>query len=68
MEGSFFKKFQPPLVETVPAVGDFHLMTPGSVIVASVGNGPQHTHTPTPTSPHIPRCSLLFRETSRDAT
>ena len=30
----------PPLVESVPVVGDLHLMTLCKVIVASVGKGP----------------------------
>ena len=44
--GPLFKKFHPHLTESVPGVGDLHPMTPGSVIVASVGSGPQ-LHTPT---------------------
>ena len=37
--GGLFKKFHPPLVEAVPDVGKLHPMTPGSVIVASIGSG-----------------------------
>ena len=35
----------PPLMESVPEVGDLHPMTPGSIIVASVGSGPELPHT-----------------------
>ena len=38
--GPLFKKFHPHLTESGPGVGDLHPMTPGSVIVASVGSGP----------------------------
>ena len=44
----------PPLTESVPEVGDLHVVTPGSVIVASVGVGPS---SPTHMSPSTPRCS-----------
>ena len=42
-----FKKFHPPppLVESVLEAGNLHPMTPGSVIVASIGSGPQLPHT-----------------------
>ena len=43
--GGLFKKFHPPLMESVPEVGDLHPMMPGSVIVASVGSGLQLPHT-----------------------
>ena len=43
--GPLFKKFNPHLTESVPGVGDLHPMTPGIVIVASVGSGPQLPHT-----------------------
>ena len=43
--GPLFKKFHPHLTESVIGVGDLHPMTPGSVIVASVGSGPQLPHT-----------------------
>ena len=37
--GPLFKKFHPHLTESVPQVGDLHPVTPGSVIVATVGSG-----------------------------
>ena len=49
--GALFKKFHPPLMESVPKVRDLHRMTPGSVIVASVGSGPQLPHTDIATHP-----------------
>ena len=51
--GPLFKKFHPPLTESVPGVGDLHPMTPGSVIVASVGSGPQLPHTDVATHPEV---------------
>ena len=52
--GGLFKKFHPPFVESVPKVGDLHPMMPGSVIVASVGSGPQLPHTDIATHPEPP--------------
>ena len=49
--GPVFKKFHPHLTESVPGAGDLHPMTPGSVIVASVGSGPQLPHTDVATHP-----------------
>ena len=43
--GGLLKKFHPPLLESVPEVGKLHPMTPGSIIVASVGSGSQLPHT-----------------------
>ena len=51
--GPLFKKFHPHLTESVPGVGDLHPMTPGSVIVASVGSGPQLPHTDVATHPEV---------------
>ena len=51
--GPLFKKFHPHLTESVPGVGDLHPMTPGSVIVASVGSGPQLPHTDVATHPDV---------------
>ena len=51
--GPLFKKFNPHLTESVPGVGDLHPMTPGSVIVASVGSGPQLPHTDVATHPDV---------------
>ena len=51
--GPLFKKFNPHLTETVPGVGDLHPMTPGSVILASVGSGPQLPHTDVATHPDV---------------
>ena len=51
--GPLFKKFHPHLTENVPGVGDLHLMTPGSVIVASVGSGPQLPHNDVATHPEV---------------
>ena len=50
------KKFHPPphLVESVPIVRQFHPMTPGSIIVASVRSGPQLPHTKVATHPEAP--------------
>ena len=43
--GPLLKKFQPSVVESVPQVAKLHLMTPGSVILASVASGSQLAHT-----------------------
>ena len=51
--GPLFKKFHPHLTKSVPGVGDPHPMTPGSVIVASVGSGPQLPHTDVATHPEV---------------
>ena len=51
--GPLFKKFHPHLTESVPGVGNLHPMTPGSVIVASVGSGPQLPHTDVATHPEV---------------
>ena len=51
--GPLFKKFHPHLTESVPGVEDLHPMTPGSVIVASVGSGPQLPHTDVTTHPEV---------------
>ena len=51
--GPLFKKFHPHLTESVPGVGDLHPITPGSVIVASVGSGPQLPHTDVATHPEV---------------
>ena len=51
--GPLFKKFHPHVTESVPGVGDLHPMTPGSVIVASVGSGPQLPHTDVATHPEV---------------
>ena len=53
VRGPLFKKFHPHLTESVPGVGDLHPMTPGSVIVASVGSGPQLPHTDVATHPEV---------------
>ena len=53
-------------MESVPQVGILHLVTPGSVILASVGSGVQLPHTdvathpevPPPDNRDIPRCHL----------
>ena len=43
--GPLFKKFHPPLTESVPQVGDLHLVALGSGIMASVGSeGPAPPH------------------------
>ena len=52
--GPLFKKFQPHLTESVPQVGDLHPVTPGSVIVASVGSGAQLPHSDVATHPEVP--------------
>ena len=49
--GPLFKKFQPHLTESVPQVGDLHPVTPGSVIVASVGSRAQLPHPDVATHP-----------------
>ena len=51
--GPLFKKFHPHLTESVPGVGHLHPMTPGSVSVASVGSGPQLSHTDVATHPAV---------------
>ena len=51
--GPLFKKFHPHLTEGVPGVGELHPMTPGSVIVASVGSGLQLPHTDVATHPEV---------------
>ena len=53
MGGPLFKKFQPHLTESVLEVGDLHLVTLGSVIVASVGSGAQLPHTDVATHPEV---------------
>ena len=55
--GLLFKKFHPHLTESVPGVGDLHPMTPGSVIVASVGSGLQLPHTDVATHPEVLPCN-----------
>ena len=64
--GPLFKKFHPHLTESVPQVGDLHPMTPGSVIVASVGSGPQLPHSDVATHPEVPPPNSAG--TSRGAT
>ena len=49
--GGFSRSSTPSLVESVPKVGNLHPMTPGSVIVASIGSGPQLPHTDVATHP-----------------
>ena len=49
--GPLFKNFQPPLVESVPEIGNLHGMTPGDVIMASNGSEPQLPHTDVATHP-----------------
>ena len=64
--GPLFKKFHPLLMEGVPQGGNPHPMTPGSVIVPSVGSAPQLPHTDVASNPevllpnnrHISRCHL----------
>ena len=51
--GALFKKFHPHLTENVPKVGDLRRVTPGSVIVASVGSGAQLTHSDVATHPEV---------------
>ena len=51
--GPLFKTFYPHLIESVPGVGDLHPMPPGSVIVASVGSGPQLPHNNVATHPEV---------------
>ena len=51
--GPLLKKFHPHLTESVPGVGGLHPMTPGGVIVASVGSGPQLPHTDVATHPEV---------------
>ena len=41
-------------MESVPEVGNLHPMTPGSVIVARVGSGPQLPHTDVATDDEVP--------------
>ena len=50
----FLKKYQPPLVESVPEVAKLHPMTPGSVILASVASGSQLCHTDVATQREVP--------------
>ena len=52
--GPLFKKFHPHLTESVPQVGALHPVTPGSVIVASVGSGAQLNHSDVATHPEVP--------------
>ena len=40
-------------MDGIPQVGNLHPMTPGSVIVASVGSGPQLPHTDVATNPEV---------------
>ena len=54
--GPLFKKFYPHLTESVPQFGDLHPMTPGSVIVASVGSGAQLPHFDVATHPEALPC------------
>ena len=49
--GPLFKKPPPPPTVSVPQVGDLHPVTPGSVIVASVGSGAQLPHSDLATHP-----------------
>ena len=51
--GPLFKKFHPHLTESVPQFGDLHPMTPGSVIVASVGSGALLAHSDVATHPEV---------------
>ena len=51
--GPLLKKFHPHLTEIVPQVGDLPPMTPGSVIVASVGSGAQLPHSDVATHPEV---------------
>ena len=51
--GPLFKKFHPPLTESVPQVGDLHSVTPRSVIVPSVGSGAQLPYTDVSTHPEV---------------
>ena len=48
---ALFKKFHPPLMESVPEVGNLHPTTPRSVIAANIGSGPQLPHTGVATHP-----------------
>ena len=52
--GPLFKMFHTPLMESVPQAGNHHPMAPGSVIVASMGSGPQLPHTDVATHPELP--------------
>ena len=47
------RSLAPLLTESVPQVKDLHPVTPGSGIVASVGNGAQLPHTDVPTHPEV---------------
>ena len=49
----FFKKFHPHLTEGVPQVLDLQPVTPGSVIVASLGSGAQLPHSDVATHPEV---------------
>ena len=51
--GPLFKKFHPHLTESVPQVGDLHPVTPGIVIMASVGSGAQLPHSDVATHPEV---------------
>ena len=51
--GPLFKKFHPHLTDSVPQVGDLHPVTPGSVIVASVGSGAPLPHSDVATHPEV---------------
>ena len=47
---SFQEVPPPPLMESVSQVGNLHPVTPGSIIMASVGSGTQIPHTDVATS------------------
>ena len=52
-----FQEIPPPLMESILEVRGLHPMTPGSVIVASAGSGPQLPHTNIATHPQVqPPC------------
>ena len=51
--GPLLKKFHPHLTESVPQVGDLHPVTPGSIIVASLGSGAQLPHSDVATHPEV---------------
>ena len=51
--GPLLKKFHPHLTETVPQVGDPYPVTPGSVIVASVGSRAELPHSDVATHPEV---------------
>ena len=60
------RSYTPPLVESVAEVGKLHPMTPGSIILATSGSGPQLPHPDIATHPqalppynrHISGCHL----------